>query len=189
MTASASPQSATKWLVSAIGQDQPGIVAALTKAIFDLDCNLEDTSMTQLEDHFAVLIILEAPEQTSQEVLMKRLVEVREAFNLQLSLFPIQTQSQQVVSSGEPWSISVSGADHLGIVYMVTQFLAHRQINISHLSTKRLTKPSGQSLFLMALEVEIPASLPITDVQADLNALAQEQALEIHAEPLEVYTL
>ena len=178
-----------KWIISAVGMDQPGIVAALTQAFFELDCNLEDTSMTQLEDHFAVLIILDGPANLDKAALQEKLGPVSETFNLQLAAHPIVTHAEQANPTGIPWSMSVSGSDHLGIIYHVTQYLAGAKVNITHLSSKRMTKPNGEPLFLMALEVELPKTVASDTFHQELQALAKRQHLEIHAEPLEVYTL
>ena len=42
-----------RWIVTALGQDRPGIVAGVTKVLYDLGCNLEDSAMTRLEGEFA----------------------------------------------------------------------------------------------------------------------------------------
>ena len=49
------------WL-SALGADRPGIVAAVSSVLVDLGCNLEDSTMTNLQGHFAVLLVVSAPD-------------------------------------------------------------------------------------------------------------------------------
>jgi len=46
-------------VLSALGKDKPGIVDQLSKAIFDLDCNITDTRMTVLGGEFARLQMIE----------------------------------------------------------------------------------------------------------------------------------
>ena len=53
--------------LSAIGKDQPGIVAALTWVLFERGCNLEDSSMTRLRGDFAVLLLISMPENMTLE--------------------------------------------------------------------------------------------------------------------------
>ena len=38
-----------RWIVTALGKDRPGIVAGVTKVLYQLGCNLEDSAMTRLE--------------------------------------------------------------------------------------------------------------------------------------------
>ncbi|MBV8303503.1 MAG: amino acid-binding protein, partial [Acidimicrobiia bacterium] len=44
------------YAVSAVGADRPGIVAAVTRVFVEHGCNLEDTSMTILRGHFAMML-------------------------------------------------------------------------------------------------------------------------------------
>ncbi len=49
------------YAVTAIGRDRPGIVAAISAALLEQDCNLEDSHMSILRGHFAVMLIVRAP--------------------------------------------------------------------------------------------------------------------------------
>jgi glycine cleavage system transcriptional repressor len=178
-----------KWIISAIGKDQPGIVAAFTEALFETHCNVEDTSMTLLEDHFTMLFIIHAPADLTLDALEQRLKKDLGDYHLQLALHAIETEEETPEATGRPWMISVSGPDQTGIIYHVTQYLASARINIRHLSSKRLSRSTGETLFLMALEVDVPSAITDEAMQEALAKVAQDEQLEIHAEALEVYTL
>jgi glycine cleavage system transcriptional repressor len=47
-----------RFAVSVFGRDRPGIVAAVTRVLADAGCNLEDTSMTILRGHFAMMLVI-----------------------------------------------------------------------------------------------------------------------------------
>lgn len=178
-----------KLILLAVGQDKPGIVAAFSQVLCDTGCNIEDTSMTLLEDHFTMLFIVHAPQGVTIPSLEAQLKQVTQDFHLSLAIYPIHTERETPESTGRPWMISVTGPDHTGIVYHVTRYLASRNINIRHLSSKRLSRPAGNTVFLMALEVDIPEAVSDAELQQDLAGIRQAHSLEIHAEPLEVYTL
>ena len=55
------------YAVSAVGADRPGIVAAVTGVFLENGCNLEDTSMTILRGHFAMMLVVAAPDGLEQE--------------------------------------------------------------------------------------------------------------------------
>ncbi len=50
----------TRWIVTALGKDRPGIVAGITKILYQLGCNLEDSAMTRLGGEFAVMLAFSA---------------------------------------------------------------------------------------------------------------------------------
>jgi glycine cleavage system transcriptional repressor len=178
-----------KLIISAIGQDQPGIVAAFTKVLFESDCNIEDTSMTLLEDYFTMLFIVNASGNLTLEHLENQLTKVLQNFKLKLSIHEIDTNERPLADEGRPWMISVSGQDQTGIVFHVTQYLAAEAINIQHLSSKHLPRMQGEPLFLMALEVDVPNHLTDEALQEQLAQIADRENLEIYAEPMGVYTL
>ncbi len=45
-------------VVTAIGQDHPGIVRSFTKTITEHDCNIEDSRMSILGGEFAMILLL-----------------------------------------------------------------------------------------------------------------------------------
>ncbi|MFL5879210.1 MAG: glycine cleavage system protein R [Actinomycetota bacterium] len=50
-----------RFAVSVFGRDRPGIVAAVSRVLADAGCNLEDTSMTILRGHFAMMLVVAGP--------------------------------------------------------------------------------------------------------------------------------
>src|SRR5665811_931134 len=44
--------------VTVLGRDRPGIVADVTRALADLHGNLEDSTMTLLRGHFAMVLLV-----------------------------------------------------------------------------------------------------------------------------------
>jgi glycine cleavage system transcriptional repressor len=178
-----------KLMISGAGKDRPGIVAAVTRVLYELKCNVEDTSMTRLEDHFALLMIVLAPVTVTEDRLRERLIEEAGSLGLTLDLHAIETARETPAPRGKTWMISVTGPDQTGIIWHVTRWLAGREINVQTLSSKRLSREGGDPLYLMSLEVEVPEGLPSDEVQKGLAGVARDARLEIHAEPLEEYTL
>ena len=43
--------------MTAFGKDRPGIVADVSQIIYENGCNLEDSTMTLLEDEFTIILL------------------------------------------------------------------------------------------------------------------------------------
>ena len=71
------------YAVSAIGRDRPGIVAALTGALLDLEGNVDDSQMSILHGHFAVMLIVSVPDAVQRSELAERLERVSEELGLE----------------------------------------------------------------------------------------------------------
>ena len=145
-----------RWIVTAIGKDRPGIVAAVTKILYQVGCNLEDSAMTRLEGEFAIMLIFSAPAKVTEERLwqaFKPLEREKLAVHLKaLSAGETATPAHR----GRPYVISVYGADQPGIVYKISEMAAAQQINITDVETHRSPGKGKHALYLMLLEVEVP---------------------------------
>ncbi|HZC68761.1 MAG TPA: ACT domain-containing protein, partial [Nitrospirales bacterium] len=60
-------------MLTAFGQDRPGIVASLAEGLYHLGCNIEDTCMTRLRDEFAMMLLVRLPAGLAQGQLTDRL--------------------------------------------------------------------------------------------------------------------
>ena len=69
--------------VTAIGRDRPGIVASVTGALLDLGGNVEDSQMSILGGHFAVMLLVAVPDETQREQVVERLAEVAQEHELE----------------------------------------------------------------------------------------------------------
>ena len=46
-----------RFIMTAFAKDRLGLVADITKIVFQNGCNLENTRMTQLEDEFVIMLL------------------------------------------------------------------------------------------------------------------------------------
>lgn len=180
-------------MLTAAGQDRPGIVAAVTRLLFEHGSNLEDSAMTRLEGAFAMILIVQVPEDLQvREGFQRGLAEVAERMGLTIHLRDLgQEETRAPERRGEPWIISLYGADRPGLVYRVADLLASRGVNITDVVTHRTREsaPAGKPLYHLALEVEMPPEADATAIQAALAALADEMQVQISCNPVETLEL
>ena len=75
--------------LTAVGADQPGIVAALTGVLVDLGCNLEDSTMSILRGQFAVLLVIVVPEDPGAQAIEAALAPVADRLGLTIVARPL----------------------------------------------------------------------------------------------------
>ena len=169
------------WILTASGADRPGIVAGVTKALFALGCNLEDSAMTRLEGEFAIMLVFSAPARATEAHLERALDAIGRRFGLSIHLKPLR-QPRSSSRRGPSHLISVYGADRPGIVYRVSDLLARLRVNITDVSTHRTAAARGASvkpLYLLLLEVELPARLHAARLEQRLRGLAKRLGVEV----------
>jgi glycine cleavage system transcriptional repressor len=174
----------TTFALSAVGRDRPGIVAAVAKALVADGVNIEDSQMSILRGHFAMVLIVQAPPDVDADRLAADLREVGEDLELEaVALTPVADAAS--TASAEPSHlVSVYGADHPGIVHAVASSLAAANVNITGLTTRLVGEAEGDALYVMLLEVAAgevdPAEL--------LAPVAAAQGVEVSVRALEPAT-
>jgi glycine cleavage system transcriptional repressor len=168
--------------VTALGVDQPGIVAAVTGVLMAHGGNLEDTAMTNLGGHFAMMLIVEVPDVGSAEALEAALVEEVGGRGLTVAVRPIAEVDDEPPRSSASWSISLYGADKPGIVHGVTARLAEHGANIVDLST-RVVGNGPEHAYVLLLEVDLPETADVERLRLELAALAASLGVELHLRP------
>jgi len=175
--------------LSAIGKDRPGIVAALSKALFESGCNLENSSMTRLRGDFAILLMVALPPKLALASLEKRLRKIGKKWGLTLALRKLSPSEAKTSSapSSRPYTIMVYGADHPGIVYRVAQAAADHRVNITDLQT-HVTGPSQKPLYTLAMEASVPQKSSKA-FNHRLQELGKKLKVEIRLNPVEAEEL
>lgn len=164
------------YAVSAVGADRPGIVAAVTEVFLEHGCNLEDTSMTILRGHFAMMLVVAAPDSLEQAALDAALAEPAAALELVVAVRAIDDDVPES-PEGDSWTVSVYGSDRPGIVHRVASLLAERGVNIVDLTT-RVIGDADRPVYAMILEVTLPGDADAGGLQRHLADLAADLGVE-----------
>jgi len=176
---------ANRWIVTALGQDRPGIVAGVTKVLYGLRCNLEDSAMTRLAGEFAIMLIFSTPASLREEPLRKAFGPMATRLKLAVHLKPLSRQETRSPRlRGRQYLISVYGADKPGIVFRIAELLARGGVNIIDVHTHR-SRGNGPSLYAMLLEIEVPGQRPVAALEQRLKRTARRLGVEITLRPAE----
>jgi glycine cleavage system transcriptional repressor len=165
--------------VTVIGNDRPGIVAGVSRALFEAGCNLEDVSSTILRGHFSMVLLVEAPDGTDAPALERALGGVGGDLGLTILARPVEETSLDVADPTH--MVSVYGADKPGIVFHVTEELAKRGANITDL-TSRVIGGEDDPVYALMLEVSAPAGV---DLEAALSELRSELGVDTSVHPID----
>jgi glycine cleavage system transcriptional repressor len=130
--------------ITVIGPDRTGIVADVAEALAEVGANLTDSTMTRLRGHFAMTLICTGAGVEAASLALEPLDGVTTTVR--------EVSQADAADGGEPWVVSVHGADRLGIVAAVARVVAAEGGNITDLST-RLTG----TLYVLIAEVDLPA--------------------------------
>lgn len=172
----------TYFILSAIGRDRLGIVADVSEVIYECGGNIEDSSMSLLRNHFALLLLFSTEREEVNQKLSSGLKRLEWEKNLTVFYSPITLGEAHPIVKEETdhFKITTSGVDHAGIVFRVCRLLADREINIADMETHRvLSAESGTPLFEMDIDIEVPQSISEQGLREDLHQLANELMIDL----------
>jgi glycine cleavage system transcriptional repressor len=163
--------------VTVLGHDRPGIVADVTGALADLHGNLEDSTMTLLRGHFAmVLLVHTGAGAAAVEAALRPLCA---GGSLVINARVLDDPALSEVR-GPSFALRVHGADRSGIVATVTAVVARHGANIVDLSTRLV-----DGLYVLMAELELPKEASPLGLAAELQGAADELGVEINLSPID----
>lgn len=168
-----------KLVISVLGPDRPGIIAAVSMCLFECDCNVENVSQTILQTEFSGIFIVSAPEGLTAEGLHTQLRAVLDPLHMSAYVkCLIAKEPDPVFEDSEPFVITTRGPDRKGLVANITAIIAAHGVYVTNLLAvfKGGDNPSDN---LMIYEVDIPDSTDQAALSNDLRAKADELDLDI----------
>ena len=170
----------TLFAIAAIGEDRPGIVAAISAALLDAGASIEDSSMTILGEQFAMLLLVEAAADAAglEQVL------ARAARDLSLTISVTQTEHAHGVpsASGAAHVVSAYGPDQRGLVTALATVLADAGVNITNFGSRL----GSAGTFAMWFNVDLPPVVDAATLAERLRAAGGEVDLQVSVHPVEI---
>ena len=171
-------------VLSAIGRDRPGIVAALTGVLLEHDLNIEDSQASILRGHFSIVLIIAAPDDVDRGRLRDDLARTGQELGLEAVV--LQDVDEVEAVAPEPSHIvTIYGADHPGIVHAATSTLAASGVDITDLNTRLLEDEGEEPLYALMMEVALPPGASAERVEAGLKAVGEQEGVEVTVRELE----
>lgn len=163
--------------ITVLGHDRPGIIAETTQALARLGLNIEDSTMTLLRGHFAMMLLVggEMPRADIADALAP--LEADGTLTVEVREVP---EEQAAPAAGPSYVLTVHGGDRAGIVSTVVGEVAKVGGNITDLTTRL----AGQ-LYLLVAEVDLPAGVDPEEVGASLRRVGGELGVEVSLRAVE----
>jgi glycine cleavage system transcriptional repressor len=177
------PNARTKQLVlSALGEDQPGIIDELSRCVLNSGCSILDSRMTVLGGDFALLLQV-GGNWNNIARLENQLGGLEE--RLGLTITTRHSTDRKGRRDLLPYGVDVVALDQPGIVYNLARFFSQRQINIQEMVTACYAAPhSGTPMFSVHLTVDIPADIQIATLREEFMDFCDQLNLDAIIEPL-----
>ncbi|BCR04248.1 amino acid-binding protein [Desulfuromonas versatilis] len=169
-----------RFIMTAFGKDRPGIVADVTRMLYENGCNLEDTAMTMLADEFTLNLLFSCNQEGVEETLLQECERLDLDKEISAFIRPLPARQAKAPRAAAAATIHVEGLDQAGIVYKISQYLAKNAVNIVDLKSQAQASPeSGTAVYLMDIHVQLPAGTALRAIEEGLATVADELHVEI----------
>ncbi len=169
----------TEVLVTAFGEDRPGIVARLTEVFVKNQANLEESRMCILGGEFAAIMLVTL-EKDAIAGLNKDLEGLKATESIVASTKETRAHAPDKFKNHTPYKLKVRGADHEGIVHTVSSFLHDHSINIQDVETGVSPAPeTGTPLFSMVATILVPEKITQKELRKSLSQIADSESVDI----------
>lgn len=165
------------YAVTVLGHDRPGIIAEATGSLAGLGLNIEDSTMTLLRGHFAMMLLCRGEAAASR--IEEALVPLTEHGDLDVAVRPV-TDRPDRTAEHTSWVLTVHGGDRPGIVSTVVGRIAAAGGNITDLTTRL-----AGDLYLLVAELDLPADADADEVAARIGQAAEEVGVTATLRPAE----
>ncbi len=168
-------------VITALGDDRPGIVDEMSKVLFKHNLNIEDSRMSVLGGEFAVLLLVSGSQQSIDDFVADT-ASLEQSLNMKI-LVKI-TSSESSPQAMVPYTVEVVAIDHPGIVHKLASFFSSQQINIVDLHTERYAAAhTATPMFAVNMTIGIPADIAIKALRDEFIDMCDDLNLDASMTP------
>lgn len=169
-------------VITALGEDRPGLIDSLSKAVSDAGCSIVDSRMTVLGGEFAIIKLVSG-RWNSLAKLEGQLPPLARELGLELHLK--RTTPTRQPGDLLPYAVDVVSLDQPGIVHQLAHFFSQREINIRDMATNRYNAAhTGTPMFSVHMTLDIPARLHVAVVREEFLDFCDQLNLDAIFEPI-----
>lgn len=163
-------------VLTAIGEDRPGLVEEVSEFILAHGGSIEDSRMANLQGQFAiVMLVAAAPEAIEQLGGDLDALGSRTGIHARLTPAPPREQAAPRL----PYRLTGRSLDQPGVVHQVANVLRSLNVNIESMETTLVAAPvTGAPVFTMDLVVAAPAEIPVARLRDELARVCDPLNIE-----------
>lgn len=168
-----------KLVISVLGPDRPGIIAAVSRTLLEADGNIENVAQTILQSEFSGTFIVSVPGDVTATSLQQQLAMVMAPLNMKVYVkhFERIAANPRLIEA-EPFVITTRGPDAKGLVAAMAEIIAAHGANVTNLQAV-FKGGSDPDRNIMIYEVDVPKDVDQGAFYKQLRERAAQLNLKI----------
>ena len=169
-------------IVSALGENQKGLVNELASLASSSGCNIVDSRMTLLGNQFTVIMLLKG-EWNSLATMEHRLPPIASQWGLTTMIK--RTTPPTINTERLPYRVKVIARDNPGIISEIAEFFYQRDVHIVDLQSDSYLAPHTQvEMVILKLQINILSNINIAKFRQTFIHFCESENHEVSIEPL-----
>jgi len=155
-------------VLTAVGDDRPGLVEEVSEFLFERGCSIEDSRMANLQGQFAMAMLIAGSDEAIERV-SAELDALAAGAGIHARLTAVTPGAAPPVRR-LPCRFAGRGLDQPGLVHRVAEVFRGFDANIETMETTLAAAPiTGAPLFEMSGVVAVPASVSMDALREELG--------------------
>lgn len=160
-----------EFAITVVSHDRPGLIADVTEVLARLGGNVQSSSMSLLQGHFAWTLVVSI--EVDAEQIRAELLPVCPRG---VTVLELDADTRAPSAPVDRVIVNVHGADRIGIVASITRAIADAGGNIVELTTHL-----AGGLYIVTAEVEFLNQVDVEALDAQLRAVGEQVGVTVSA--------
>jgi glycine cleavage system transcriptional repressor len=170
-------------VLTAIGDDRPGLVEEVSEFVFARGGSIEDSRMANMQGQFAIVMLIGGAQDAIDRITTE-LETLSERSAIHARLTPALREGGGAVPR-LPYRLTGRALDQAGLVHQVANLLRSLDVNIESMETTLEAAPvTGAPVFAMALVIAVPDDTPIQKLRAELARVCDSLNIDWQLAPV-----
>jgi glycine cleavage system transcriptional repressor len=170
-------------VLTAIGEDRPGLVEEVSEFVFARGGSIEDSRMANLRGQFAIVMLIGGAEEA-----IDRLASDLDALISQTGIHAQLTTAKPIgrrTVSRLPYRLTGRALDQPGLVHEVANVLRGFDVNIESMETTLEAAPvTAAPVFSMEVVIAVPNDTPVQELRDALARVCDSLNIDWNLAPL-----
>ena len=170
-------------VLTAIGEDRPGLVEEVSEFVFARGASIEDSRMANMQGQFAIVMLIGG----AQEAIDRVTTDI-DALSSQTGIHARLTPTVRAGTGGPPrlpYRLTGRALDQTGLVHQVANLLRSLNVNIESMETTLEAAPvTAAPVFAMDLIIAVPGDTPLQKLRDEVARVCDSLNIDWQLSPL-----
>jgi glycine cleavage system transcriptional repressor len=158
---------------------------AVSAALSRLSCNISEVSQTILRSECAAIVLATLPEGLALDELKRSLDTELAPFGGTFSLKELPETAGTRTGVVQPYVITISGRDRLGLIAEMTGVISGFGVSIGNL--KAICRPDEPDRVIIVFEVDLPAAVDLAAFQQGVARKGGELDMDVSVQHRDIF--